>query len=149
MRKFTVTAMLLGLATLGVTVPVTAAQAAGTSVAGGCDDDWGPRNGNMYAWQDLNCEGTLLISTPGNSSYWGASATDKASSVMNRGFTGGRDAVKFYENINHGGGHTCLLAGELYADNLTDNRFSNGVIVNDRITSHKWVTAGECTTILT
>ncbi|MFB4293822.1 peptidase inhibitor family I36 protein [Nonomuraea sp. ATR24] len=144
MRKITISAMLLGLACLGVTVPSTAAQA-----AGGCDDDWGPRNGYMYAWQDLNCEGTRLIATAGNSSYWGAGATDKASSVMNRGFTGGRDAVKFYQDINHGGGHTCLLAGELYADNLTDNRFSNGVIVNDRITSHKWVTPGECTTILT
>ncbi|MEU3980346.1 peptidase inhibitor family I36 protein [Streptomyces sp. NPDC026672] len=150
MRKLTATAAVLGLTALAVVVPVTASQAAGNSALGPvCDSKWGARNGNMYAWQDLDCSGTLLITTPGNSTYWGAGATDRATSVMNRGFLGGNDVVKFYEDINWGGGHACLLPGELYADNLTDNTFSNGVGVNDRITSHQWVTRSACSALLT
>ncbi|MCX4764467.1 peptidase inhibitor family I36 protein [Streptomyces sp. NBC_01275] len=150
MRKFTVTAALLGLTALAVVVPATTSQAAGSAVPGpGCNSKWGARNGNMYAWQDLDCTGTLLISTPGNSSWWGDGANDKATSVMNRGYTGGNDVVKFYQDVNYGGGHACLLPGELYADNLTDNAFSNGVGVNDNITSHQWVSSSACSTLLT
>ena len=149
MRKFTATAALLGLTALGVALPATATQAAESTVAGPvCDSKWGPRNGNMYAWDALDCQGNPLIVTPGNSNYWGAAANDRASSVMNRGYTGGRDIVKFYQDINHGGGHTCLYPGELYADNLTDNSFHNGVGVNNRITSHQWVASG-CSAVLT
>ncbi|MGW0705312.1 peptidase inhibitor family I36 protein [Streptomyces sp. NPDC002643] len=150
MRKFTVTAALLGLTALGVVVPAATSQAAEGAVAGpGCNSKWGPRNGNMYAWQDLDCTGTLLITASGNSANWGAAANDKATSVMNRGFVGSLDVVKFFENDNYGGGHACLLPGELYADNLTDNRFTNGVVVNDNITSHKWVNTPDCGAILT
>ncbi|MGW0942001.1 peptidase inhibitor family I36 protein [Streptomyces sp. NPDC002623] len=149
MRKFTVTAALVALTALGVVVPTATAQAAGSTVAGpGCDSKWGPRNGNVYAWQDLDCQGAQLIGTPGNSTYWGAS-NDKATSVMNRGYTGGRDVVAFYQDINYGGGHACLKPGELYADNLTDNAFTNGVNVNDAITSHQWVVASACGAFLT
>lgn len=150
MRKFTVTAALLGLTALGVVVPAATSQAADSAVAGpGCDSKWGPRNGNMYAWQDLDCSGTLLITAAGNSANWGAAANDKATSVMNRGFVGGLDHVAFYENDNHGGGHACLAPGELYADNLTDNRFNTGGIVNDHITSHRWVNRSACSVFLT
>ncbi|WP_329379953.1 peptidase inhibitor family I36 protein [Streptomyces sp. NBC_01716] len=145
MRKFIVAAALTGLTALGIAAPATTAHATGSTVAGpGCNDKWGPRDGNMYAWQNLDCQGTLLIRTAGNSTYWGASATDKATSVMNRGFLGGRDIVKFYEDIDYKGGHTCLYPEELYADDVTDNRFHNGYGVNDRITSHQWVTAASC-----
>ncbi|MFC7840874.1 peptidase inhibitor family I36 protein [Streptomyces sp. NPDC001046] len=149
MRKISVTAAVLGLAALGLAVPATA-QAAESAVPGpGCNSKWGPRNGSMYAWQDLDCGGTLLIATPGNSSNWGTAANDKATSVMNRGYTGGLDHVAFYENDNHTGGHACLAPGELYADNLTDNRFTSGVIVNDNITSHRWVARSACGAFLT
>ncbi|MDK1344686.1 peptidase inhibitor family I36 protein [Streptomyces sp. 378] len=149
MRKFSVTAAVLGLAALGLAVPATA-QAAESAVPGPvCNSKWGPRNGNMYAWQDLDCGGTLLIATPGNSSNWGTAANDKATSVMNRGYTGGLDHVAFYQNDNYGGGHACLAPGELYADNLTDNRFTNGVNVNDNITSHRWVARSACGAFLT
>ncbi|GHH88006.1 peptidase inhibitor family I36 protein [Streptomyces capitiformicae] len=145
MRKFTVTAALLGLTALGAVVPAATAQAAESTVTGpGCNSKWGPRNGNMYAWQDLDCTGTQLIATPGNSANWGAAANDKATSVMNRGFVGSLDHVAFYQNDLHRGGVACLAPGELYADNLTDNRFNNGVIVNDNITSHRWVNRGDC-----
>ncbi|KAF0649290.1 MULTISPECIES: peptidase inhibitor family I36 protein [Streptomyces] len=150
MRKFAAAVAVLGLSALGVAVPATTAQAAGESTTGAiCDSKWGPRNGNMYAWEHYDCQGTLLISTPGNSSWWGTSAQDKATSVMNRGYTGSLAVVKFYEHVNHGGGHGCLLPGELYADNLTDNRLSNGVGANDRISSHKWVNSTDCSTLLT
>ncbi|MGW3288705.1 peptidase inhibitor family I36 protein [Streptomyces sp. NPDC001002] len=145
MRKFTATAAVLGLAALGLAVPATAAQAAESGVPGpGCNSKWGARNGFMYAWQDLDCTGTLLISTPGSSSYWGAAANDKATSVMNRGFVGGNDHVVFWEDAGLVGGHTCLAPGELYADNLTDDWFTSGVVVNDNISSHEWLTAFHC-----
>ncbi|WP_432250246.1 peptidase inhibitor family I36 protein [Streptomyces sanyensis] len=144
MRMFTAAAALAGLTALGVTVPATTVQAAESVAAGPvCNSKWGPRNGRVYAWQDLDCTGALLISTAGNSSWWGA-GNDKATSVMNRGYVGSLDHVKFYEHINHGGGYSCLAPGELYADNLTDNRLSNGVGANDTITSHRWVNSGDC-----
>ncbi|MFI1357046.1 peptidase inhibitor family I36 protein [Streptomyces sp. NPDC020898] len=150
MRKFTVTAAVLGLTALGLAVPATAAQAAESAVPGPvCQSKWGARNGNVYAWQDLDCSGTQLINTPGNSTNWGAGANDKATSVMNRGFTGGLDHVAFYQDDLYRGGHTCLAPGELYADNLTDNTFTNGVNVNDNITSHQWVAGSACGKLVT
>ncbi|MBT3154276.1 hypothetical protein HTV45_25960 [Streptomyces sp. CHD11] len=149
MRKFTVTAAVLGLAALGLAVPATAAQASESTVAGPvCDSKWGPRNGYMYAWENLDCSGALLISTAGNSSWWGG-AQDRATSVMNRGYTGGLDHVAFYEHASFGGGHGCLAPGELYADNLTDNRLTSGVSANDTISSHKWVASSACGALLT
>ncbi|MEV6384621.1 hypothetical protein AB0M31_35030 [Streptomyces sp. NPDC051773] len=57
MRKFTVTAAVLGLAALGLAVPTTAAQAADDIVVGpGCDSKWGPRDGRIYAWDGPDCE---------------------------------------------------------------------------------------------
>ncbi|MEW2074607.1 peptidase inhibitor family I36 protein [Streptomyces sp. NPDC013433] len=142
MRKFTVTAAVLGLAALGLTAPATTAQASESAVAGpGCDSKWGPRNGNVYAWDGFDCQGTQLVATPGNSSNWG-SANDRASSVMNRGFTGTLSIVAFYFLENYAGGHACLQPGELYADNLSDNFFSTGPTVNDNIRSHRWVNGG-------
>ncbi|AYC44103.1 hypothetical protein [Streptomyces griseorubiginosus] len=42
-------------------------------------------------------------------------------------------------------GYLCLGPGERWADLLTDNYFANtGEVVNDRIRSHRWVTASEC-----
>ena len=144
MRKFTVTAALLGLTALGVVVPAATSQAADSAVAGpGCDSKWGARNGYMYAWENLDCGGAQLIATPGNSDWW-VGSQDRATSVMNRGYVGSLDHVKFYEHAGHGGGYSCLAPGELYADNLTDNRLSNGVSANDTISSHKWVNRGDC-----
>ncbi|MDX3581714.1 hypothetical protein OG920_36915 [Streptomyces europaeiscabiei] len=142
MRKFTVTAALLGLTALGVVVPTATAQAAESAVAGpGCDSKWGPRNGNVYAWDGQDCSGEQLIGTPNSSGDWGNSS-NRASSVMNRGYTGNLAIVKFFYLRNHEGGHTCLHPGELYADNLTDNNFTNGQIVDNNIMSHQWVNGG-------
>ncbi|WP_413760645.1 peptidase inhibitor family I36 protein [Streptomyces sp. MMBL 11-3] len=141
MRRFTVTAAILGLTALGVSVPGTA-QAAESGVSGPvCDSKWGARNGNMYAWDGYDCSGTLLISTPGVSTNWGG-ANDRASSVMNRGFTGNLAIVEFYYLENYAGGETCLYPGELYADDLSDNSFTNGATVDNNIRSHRWVNGG-------
>jgi hypothetical protein len=148
MRKFTVTAALVGLTALGAVVPATAAQAADSTVAGSvCDSKWGARNGNMYAWDAYDCGGNPLIVASGDSNNWGG-ANDRASSVMNRGFTGNLAIVKFYYLTDHLGGHTCLMPGELYADNLSDNTFTNGASVDNNIRSHEWVNGG-CGAILT
>lgn len=150
MRKFTVTAALTGLLALGVALPATTAQAAGSTVtADVCADKFGARDGKMYAWDTLNCQGASMYSNEGNSTYWGAADTDKASSVMNRGYLGGRDVVAFYRNINYGGGYTCLSPNELYADDLTDNYFTDGSVVTNAITSHQWVVASACARWLT
>ncbi|UUU26151.1 hypothetical protein [Streptomyces sp. DSM 40750] len=142
MRKFTVTAALLGLTALGVVVPATTSQAADSAVAGPvCDSKWGARNGNMYAWDAQDCQGNAMIVNAGTLDSWGG-ANDRASSVMNRGYTGNLSIVKFYFLENQQGGHTCLYPGELYADNLTDNRFTNNVIVDNNIRSHEWVNGG-------
>lgn len=148
MRKFTVTAAVLGLAALGLAAPAGMAQASESVVAGpGCDSKWGPRNGYMYAWDGFDCSGTQLMATPGSSSNWG-SANDRASSVMNRGYTGNLAIVKFYYLENFQGGHGCLQPGELYADNLSDNNLSNGETANNNIRSHDWVNGG-CSVNLT
>ncbi|BBC31604.1 uncharacterized protein SGFS_028980 [Streptomyces graminofaciens] len=149
MRKFTVTAALLGLTALGVVVPATTSQAADSAVRGpGCDSKWGARNGNMYAWDFQDCQGDPIIVDAGNSDNWG-NASNRASSVMNRGFTGNNAIVKFYYLTGRGGGHTCLLPGELYADNLTDNTFTNNITVDNNIMSHQWVNRDACGTLLT
>ncbi|GGY13791.1 hypothetical protein [Streptomyces minutiscleroticus] len=153
MRKFITMAALLGLTALGAAVPTTAAQASESTVTGpGCESAWGPRNGYMYAWDHLDCHDPLLIAASGDSADWG-SARNRAASVMNRGYVGGRDHVKFYEYIYYGGGHACLAPGELYADDLNNDRFTgdpNGdALVVDNIESHRWVTRSECGTLLT
>ncbi|UUU26152.1 peptidase inhibitor family I36 protein [Streptomyces sp. DSM 40750] len=147
MRKLTVTAALLGLTALGVTVPTTAAQAADSAVAG-CGDLWGPRNGKVYAWDLPNCQGTLIYVGTGNAADWG-DASDKASSVMNRGYAGSLDHVAFYDHAGYGGGHGCLAPGELYVADLAYNRFNDGTSADNRISAHRWVNRSFCSTLWT
>jgi hypothetical protein len=143
------------LAVAGLTVPATAAQA--NAPAAGCATAWPGRNGNVYAWQDVNC-GTLLGYTALDDANWAdgsggfrGSDNDKASSVMNAGYTGGRDVVAFYHNAGQQSqyGYGCLAPGELYADWLGDNYYydwlgSSDVSMNDSISSHLWVYASGC-----
>ncbi|WP_416984098.1 hypothetical protein [Streptomyces sp. T028] len=156
MRKFAITAAVVGLTALGLTVPAATAQAADTSVqVVGCNNAWPGRNGNVYAWDGYDCQGTRLGYTAGNDADWNASgggfvnASDKASSVMNAGYTGGRDVVQFWFLENYTYGYACLAPGEYFADNLSDNFFTSGPVVDNNIRSHKWVTSGECSNWLT
>jgi hypothetical protein len=147
MRKITVTAAVLGLTTLGLATPA-AAQAAEDAVAGpGCAGKWGPPNGRMYAWDEQDCLGALLP-VP-HSGSWGPDADNRAASVMNRAYTSSFDHVAFYDKPTYAGGHVCLAPGEGYADDLTDNRFSDGTVVNDAISAHRWVNGTACGAFLT
>jgi hypothetical protein len=152
----------LGLVAVGLTVPVTTAQAGETSVqVGGCDDDWPGRTGKVYAWADVNCEGTLLGEALGDDSNWAdgsgaftGSDNDRASSVMNAGVSGPgvEDVVAFYLNSGYrdNDGYGCLAAGEAYADRLTDDYYyrpgvgRTNITINDSISSHQWVYSSGC-----
>lgn len=148
MRKLTVSLATLGLAALGIALP--AAAHAGP----GCNANWNAhgRDGNVRAWDGTDCGGTLLGVTPGNDPEWGDSAypfqgsdVNRASSVMNSGFVGGKDVVAFY----YLGGYDdraygCLLPGEKYVDDLGRNRYTNGVYMDNSIESHAWVTSSAC-----
>ncbi|WP_329220359.1 hypothetical protein OG352_26770 [Streptomyces sp. NBC_01485] len=157
MRKFAITAAVIGLTALGLTVPATTAQAADTGVqATGCNNKWPGRNGNVYAWDGYDCQGALLGQTAGDDPDWNAAgggfagAWDRASSVMNAGYTGGRDVVQFWFWQNYEETYTCLSPNEYFADNLSDNSFNGGrPIVDNNIRSHRWVTASACATWLT
>jgi hypothetical protein len=156
MRKFFTTAAVIGLTALGLGVPATTAQAAGTAAQGtGCENKWPGRNGNMYAWDGYDCQGTLLGVDAGDDADWlwapggFANAWDKASSVMNAGYTGGNDVVQFWYIQEYQDGYTCLSPYEYYADNLSDNYFSNGQNADNNIRSHRWVTSGACSVWLT
>ncbi|WP_060882719.1 hypothetical protein [Streptomyces caniscabiei] len=146
MHKLTTTAALLGLAGLGLAVPATAAQAADSAVVG-CGDLWGRPDGKVYAWDLPNCEGSPLPIP--DSGAWGPDASDRASSVMNRGYPGGLDHVAFYHHANHAGGHGCLAPGELYAADLADNRYSDGASANNSISAHRWVNRNSCASFWT
>jgi hypothetical protein len=126
-----------------------------------CDEIWinNQNDGNMWAWRDINCSGTLLGVTQGNDDDWAdtrdafkTTDNDEASSVMNTGtYANGVNAVMFFRNTRSEGfgGHTCLKRGELYADNLTDNTFTDGVVVNDKISAHRWVRESACARFVT
>jgi hypothetical protein len=136
----------LGLTALSLTATATTAQA-----GSGCDAQWAGRSGNVYAWQHWDCGGYVLGVTPGNDPAWGDGygafrhpAQYEASSVMNAGFIGGNDVVAFYGAALYSGTPVCLSPHEVYADNLTDNYYPGGGVVNDRIYSHRWVTASAC-----
>jgi hypothetical protein len=157
MRKLGTAVAALGLAVAGLATTAPAVQADEVKAQAGCASAWPGRNGYMYAWQNVNC-GVLLGATQGNDGNWAdgsgaftGSDNDKASSVMNAGYLGGRDVVAFYRNAGHQTqyGYGCLAPGELYADWLGDNYYydwlgSSDVPMNDSISSHLWVYASGC-----
>ncbi|MFE9674794.1 hypothetical protein ACFYO5_11850 [Streptomyces sp. NPDC006259] len=149
MRKVSTAFAGLALAAVGLVVPTTSAQAAGQGA--GCEAKWPGRDGYVRAWQHPDCQGILLGASTGDDSHWGDGAGGfgydayyDTSSVMNSGTLGGRDVVAFYHSPGYIGGYTCLSPYELYADNLTDNHFTDGLVVDNRIGSHRWVTSAEC-----
>ncbi|MDF3139935.1 MULTISPECIES: hypothetical protein [unclassified Streptomyces] len=151
-RKIPVLLATLALAGLGAATPVTAAQAApDKSVAAApCDDDYqNARRGFFYAYEHANCR-TLLGHTDINDSNWGNGQgafngrdTNRASSLLNKGRLM-EVAVYNATGTDWGGGMACLARSEKYASNLNNNTFHNQVAINDGISSHRWVTAGQC-----
>ncbi|QXJ22272.1 hypothetical protein AGRA3207_003251 [Actinomadura graeca] len=158
MRKWCRAVAALVVAVAASAVPAVTARADGARPpVQGCNRAWPGRNGNMYAWADLDCQGTLLGKTAGNDTNWAdgagpfqSSDNDRASSVMNAGTLGGRDVVAFYLNVGLDflDGYACLSPNEMFADDLRDNYFlsvpSTRKTLNDNISSHYWVTKSDC-----
>lgn len=145
MRKLGMSIAALGLATAGLVAPATAAQAATAGASSNhCNDIWPGRNGKVYAYDSTYCYG-YLGSTAGDDASWTSAGdgfendSNKASSVLNAGYTGSYDIVKFYYYSSHNGGYNCLDANEFFVDNLSRNTFSTGQNMNNNIMSHKWV----------
>ncbi|MEU5864518.1 MULTISPECIES: hypothetical protein [unclassified Nonomuraea] len=145
-------------AALSTTGPAWASEAS-TSQLAGCSsvrDGWS--NGNVFAFTQPNCGGTMLGYAGGNDSNWDAAgggfvnAANRAVSVLNDGATdsSGLTVVAFYDKINYDYvyGYRCLdrgdwvpdLSGLVYyrADHLTP------ALVKNTISSHLWVTRGQC-----
>ncbi|WAX78997.1 hypothetical protein [Streptomyces sp. KMM 9044] len=155
MRKTTVALAAIGAAVLGTVVPAGTAQASAA-----CDNAWNSTPaGSMAAYEHSNCGGALLGRTPGDDSNWGnsqgafqGSDTNRASSVLNAGTTDTAwKEVQFFNGTGTGwtGGYSCLARSEFYADNLTDDYFTSGYVINDAISSHRWVPASYCGRFMT
>ncbi|MEV0379051.1 hypothetical protein [Nonomuraea sp. NPDC050643] len=170
MRTITAT----GLTITALAVSLSAAPAAAADPVGvqatRCQQEWdavqapGHRDGKVRIWQDAFCT-NALGHDENDDRDWGdgtgdiKKATNKVSSVMNNGTLGGYDVVAFYDYTAYDWryGYTCLKPGEYYADDLSNNKFSERTVgehagkafsANDAISSHKWVTEADCTTFV-
>jgi hypothetical protein len=144
-KKLTTAAVTLGLTALGLAIPTTA------QAADGCNAKWPGRDGYVRAWDGYDCQGELLGASVGNDRSWGDVEGDfqdqdynRASSVMNSGFIGGKDVVAFYWIFGMSGDYACLSPNEFFVDNLSRNKFTNGENMDNSVGSHRWVTASEC-----
>lgn len=156
MRKLSTVIAALALAVAGLAVPATTAQADDVSPQGGCG--WPGHTGYVYVYAHIHCGGYIGASL-GNDPNWAdgsgdfrGGANDVASSVVNAGFPG-QDVVAFYlhADYRHADGYGCLALGEHYADWLGDNYYlesdtgqTNGISMNDSISSHRWVYFYDC-----
>lgn len=147
MRKISAALAVLGLAALGAVVPATAAHAGPN-----CDAKWNNlAPGYFVAYGGTDCYGDVLGWTESYDTNWGNDAgpfqggdTNQATSILQKGTSW--MAVKIYNETGDdwGGSYSCLTRGVLYASDLSNDRFSSGAIVNNAISSHKWVPQVEC-----
>ncbi|MFB4263160.1 hypothetical protein [Nonomuraea sp. GTA35] len=167
MRRITTTMSALGLAAITVAAAPAAAPAASADAArkqvANCDAVWfdvpteneqAHRDGKVRAFGSTDCEDPLGADD-GNDLDWGdnvgafrGSDTNKASSLMNNGFTNEQlKYVAFYDytHQDHRYGYGCLAPDELYADKLSDDYLTTGPTINNKISSHQWVTKSACT----
>ncbi|GAA2996004.1 hypothetical protein Sfulv_38630 [Streptomyces fulvorobeus] len=142
MRKAFAVMTTVAVASLGVIVPATSAQAADCS-----DAMAGADSGYMFAYDSTNCSG-YLGKASGDDSNWGDSAlsfqgtdTNSASSILNNG---NNYEVKFYNGTGGTGGHICLSRTEGWASSLLGDTFTTGVAANNAISGHAWSTASNC-----
>jgi hypothetical protein len=95
------------------------------------------RNGKVYVYATYNCKGApICVDVDNDKNYRSGGdcqgANDRASSILNRGYSSAPSAVRFYEHSGYNGGSTCLKAGK-YKSKLPSTQ-------NNKISSHKWVT---------
>ncbi|MBA2947074.1 hypothetical protein [Streptomyces himalayensis] len=146
MRKILATAATFGLASLGVIVPATSAQASVN-----CDYAWNNAAlGYFYAYAAQGCTDYLGRSS-GNDSDWGNSTggfqgsdTNRAGSILHKGTSGMAVQVFNGTGTDWAGGHTCIKQSEYYMSILFPHSFTSGYQVSDAISSHRWVWASEC-----
>ncbi|GAA2785090.1 hypothetical protein [Streptomyces showdoensis] len=145
MRRFGTSLAALGLAVAGLVAPAAVAEASATGTASNhCNDIWPGRNGYVYAYDGAYCY-TQLGRAAGDDADWNAAgggfenAGDKASSVLNAGYTGSYSIVQFHYLTGYAGGYNCLKAEEFFVDDLSRNTFSSGYTMNNNIRSHRWV----------
>lgn len=146
MRRLMTMLGVLCATALGVVVPATTAHASSY-----CDARWhGMLDGYFAAYDLTNCFGRIGL-TESWDSDWGngvgpfqGSDTNKASSILQKGTSW--MSVKIYNGTGQdwGGGYSCLHRGELYASDLSNDSFSNGLSANNSISSHKWVLRDDC-----
>lgn len=147
MRKTSVLLATLGLAVAGALLPVTSAQASAA-----CDTAWNNATpGRFGAFENINCAGILGSDADADANWadsvgsFQGSDNDKASSLLHKGTSG--LAVMVYSDANFRGNYGCVTRGELYVSNLHDNYLTGGsgsYRAWDSISSHKWVTEGDC-----
>ncbi|MFW6691118.1 hypothetical protein [Streptomyces sp. MAR4 CNX-425] len=149
MRKLTATAAAVVLAGMGAIVPAGSAQSSEPAPSGipdTCTDNWrDATRGYVYAYRYTLCDG-YLGRTGSWDSNWGNSSgpfrgndDNAATSVLNKGRY---KTVKFFRLSSYRGGHTCLKRSDAYDRDLGGNYFTGSIPVNNRISSHKWVTGG-------
>ena len=148
MRKILATVATLGLAGLGVLVPVSGAQASAA-----CDAAWdNATSGHFYAYDNTSCSG-LLGHTESWDSDWGNSSgpfeggdTNKASSILHKGTSGLAVMVLNGTGQDWAGGHACIKKSEYYMSSLSGWTFTSGseYSVNNGISSHQWVPNSDC-----
>jgi hypothetical protein len=104
--------------------------------------------GNHFFWVDANYN-RAMGKVSGDNDSWtafrqvdcnGGTWNDCASSFYNHG---NYDKVYVYQNINRGGGSVCISKGTAWAD-LSQRVFSNGVGLNDQISSNAWGSDAVC-----
>jgi hypothetical protein len=150
MRKIPAALAALTLASLGVLVSATSAQADYYDDNWTCSDNYTAASyGYMYAYKNAFCNMYSMGYTSSWDSDWGNDSgpfqftdTNNVSSVLNKGTL----AVQFFNGTGQdwAGGYTCLSRNEAYASNLSDNYFTSGYKVNEAISSHRWVTESKC-----
>ncbi|WP_338494352.1 hypothetical protein [Streptomyces sp. SJL17-4] len=148
-RSLASAAAVLGLAagSLLISTPAQASEA--------CDDffNYKAKSGYMYAFNLRSCTDELGHDD-GDEYDWGDSvgemkgrATNNAESVLNKGKGSTYHIVRFYDYTayNVPNGYGCLSPNEThagkYADNLWDNKLSDGGPAANSISSHNWVSS--------
>ncbi|MCX4671514.1 hypothetical protein OG453_33325 [Streptomyces sp. NBC_01381] len=143
MRKSIAAVVTAGFLSLGAFAPSALAKTAAPSgdvdtKVTHCNKVWPQANrGYVYAYDRTDCKG-YVGKSKGDDDKYSNRSNNKATSVLNKG-TGRYDTVVFYDGANQSGGEACLKRGEKFADDLRDNKLSNGQTANNQFSSHRWV----------
>jgi hypothetical protein len=140
MRKIPVLLATLALACLGAAAPATTAQADPVTPLADCAFAWdGAASGYFHAYSGYGCNG-FLGKASGDDRNWCDSFgpfqggdTNSTGSILNKGTSGIAVAIYNGTGTDWGGGYSCLRLGELYANDLSDNTFTSGYLIDDAI----------------